>query len=698
MSVTYGFYNSINGDRKYNATQMAKIFDGLITDGVFASIGTKFGVVAYNGLSVKVGEGRAWFNHTWTLNDADIELTVEVPNMVYPRIDTVVLEIDTGTRVNSIKVISGIPAVDPVPPTLTNNGIIYQHPLANISVPVGLSSITESNISILVGSILCPYVTGILQTINIDILFSRWEADFLVWFNSIKDQLSEDAAGALQLAIDALEVSIDSLVTGWFPAEDLEENGSVNSPDLFINLAQLRIKGDILDKKVEVGMRVKYEQTQRLTAYWSFDATATENLGENGIVVSSVGTPTYTSGKIGNALTLNGVDQALSISDNDCFHIMQNTYFDDESQQWVVSPKHRFTIGAWIKRLSSEQGGTIFYVGGGYGERAEYYLGLESDGHIVFNISDGINGSVYVRSNLAIISPNVMHSVVLTYNRGCFQLYIDNLLDTILYATAPSITYSLDQNFIRVGCFVDENGINGGWFGGQIDELFFIKEYALDQGTIGSIYDRVVFHGSPIGTTPLIITKMGIVVEISQGSNDWLFLSIWSGIDYSLISSNTPVENLCFSRVKFPTGFNPDPRKWRIQNQSSLERATSLPYLSNTPISIEIPKGKWKIHSRCYVEISGDPVNGFGVLIKLKGAYHPVLPELSSEMRYVNSSIGTESASISNLVELNGLVDVDLSNEETFDLLITNIFSGTEMILVDGSNVPTLISATCPYL
>ena len=39
MSVTYGFYNSIKGDRKYNALEMSSIFDGIIVDGVYMSIG-----------------------------------------------------------------------------------------------------------------------------------------------------------------------------------------------------------------------------------------------------------------------------------------------------------------------------------------------------------------------------------------------------------------------------------------------------------------------------------------------------------------------------------------------------------------------------------------------------------------------------------------------------------------------------------
>ena len=42
MSITSGFYNSYNGDRRYNAEQMSAIFDGIINDGVFSNIADAF--------------------------------------------------------------------------------------------------------------------------------------------------------------------------------------------------------------------------------------------------------------------------------------------------------------------------------------------------------------------------------------------------------------------------------------------------------------------------------------------------------------------------------------------------------------------------------------------------------------------------------------------------------------------------------
>ena len=90
MSVTYGFYNSKNKDRRYDAIQMSSIFDGIIRDGILQHVGTAMMVNASTGMMVNVGIGRAWFNHTWTLNDALLPLTVPQSEVILNRIDAMI--------------------------------------------------------------------------------------------------------------------------------------------------------------------------------------------------------------------------------------------------------------------------------------------------------------------------------------------------------------------------------------------------------------------------------------------------------------------------------------------------------------------------------------------------------------------------------------------------------------------------------
>jgi len=178
MSVTYGFYNSVNGDRKYDATQLSSLFDGLINDGVFASIGTCFAVEAAGGNTVNIGIGKAWFNKTWTLNDAILPLEAPVSEVLLDRIDAVVLEVDISERVNSIKFVEGVPSSSPVNPTLASGPTLFQYPLCYIYRPAGSTEITQAQITNMVGSEATPFITGILQTVNLDEWINSRLADY----------------------------------------------------------------------------------------------------------------------------------------------------------------------------------------------------------------------------------------------------------------------------------------------------------------------------------------------------------------------------------------------------------------------------------------------------------------------------------------------------------------------------------------
>lgn len=280
MSVSSGFFNSLNGDRKYNAAQMSAIFDGLIIDGVFASIGTAFAVKAAGGLTVNVGIGKAWFDHTWTVNDSILPMTAPEAEVLLDRIDAVVLEVNgtESVRENTIKFVKGNPSSAPSRPTLTNEGNVHQYPLCYIYRKYGTAVINQADITPMVGTESTPFVTGILQTISLDELLGKWQdeldrftdarsqevddwisqeesdfttwfdkmkadlqqeqtvldqwiaseqADFLSWYNQMKDQLSGDVAGNLQLEIDKEEVKRILLVGFDDGTKEFSDDGTV---------------------------------------------------------------------------------------------------------------------------------------------------------------------------------------------------------------------------------------------------------------------------------------------------------------------------------------------------------------------------------------------------------------------------------------------------------------------------------------
>lgn len=169
MAITSGFFDSVNGDRKYSAQQFGNLFTGIISDGVFSGVGGGLKVESRSS-KVYINSGRAWCRGTWLDNDADASLSVPAnahPN--YSRYDAVVLTFDTSSSVrrNSIDYISGVAAATPLKPTLKNDSLTKQMPLCYIFRPANSTTITQSNIESTIGTSACPYITGPLKTIDV---------------------------------------------------------------------------------------------------------------------------------------------------------------------------------------------------------------------------------------------------------------------------------------------------------------------------------------------------------------------------------------------------------------------------------------------------------------------------------------------------------------------------------------------------
>lgn len=172
--VTYGFYDSKNHDRRYNAIQFGSIFDGIIEDGIFQTIGNCFRVIPTDDMTILVDTGRAWFNHTWTYNDALLPLTISKSDILLDRIDAVVLDIDgsTNVRKNDIIIVKGIPSTNPTYPTLINSQKRHQYPLAYIYVSAGSVVITNNDITHMIGSKYTPYAKGIIEKTIMDLIIN----------------------------------------------------------------------------------------------------------------------------------------------------------------------------------------------------------------------------------------------------------------------------------------------------------------------------------------------------------------------------------------------------------------------------------------------------------------------------------------------------------------------------------------------
>lgn len=226
MTISSGFFNSVNHDRLYDAEQFGSIFDGVINDGVYEHVGEAFAVSPNSSVndSVIIGTGRAWFNHTWIVNDSQYSVTLNPPNLVLPRYDALVFDIDRrdSVRKNSITIVEGTPNSSPQYPEMLNEELHKQYPFAYVMLKPGESKIISvENITYNVGNATCPLVTGPLEVINDDNFFQQMNAkfetfkndldeEFTTWFEGIKELIEDLNIGNINLVN-----SVDNVTIEW---------------------------------------------------------------------------------------------------------------------------------------------------------------------------------------------------------------------------------------------------------------------------------------------------------------------------------------------------------------------------------------------------------------------------------------------------------------------------------------------------
>lgn len=269
-NLRYGFYNYDANDtdpKEYDAEDVGMIFDGIITDGIYENYKNGMFIKATTTpYSVIVSSGRAWFDHTWSYVDTDTildmsdsEYSILAP---YKRIDAIVLDVDTINRTNKIAIVKGteISSGTPEKPSLINEYGHVQHGLAFITREGGVSVITQDKIEDVRGHATynSAFVTGVLSQMTIDDIVAQWETEFdtwseaqresfllwraaredefVTWFNDMKDQLSEDAAGHLQEEIDVISNKVNSITFARVGTASATE---VSSQKFFMNNIEL---------------------------------------------------------------------------------------------------------------------------------------------------------------------------------------------------------------------------------------------------------------------------------------------------------------------------------------------------------------------------------------------------------------------------------------------------------------------------
>lgn len=223
MAQECGFFNAEyhdgEYDRVYNAEQFAAYFASFIGNGIFGGSMDELVVTArtQNNMSVDVGSGKGWINGWWYRNTEVYNIPIALADGILNRKDIIVLRWGNTERDMWLQVVQGEPSIEAVAPVIRRDVDYYDLELCEIDVPAGTSKITQAQIKdTRLDNNVCGFVTGLVDQIDTTTLYLQFQAqfgDFMdinyeqfdAWFQRMKDQLSEDAAGHLQAEIDELK-------------------------------------------------------------------------------------------------------------------------------------------------------------------------------------------------------------------------------------------------------------------------------------------------------------------------------------------------------------------------------------------------------------------------------------------------------------------------------------------------------------
>lgn len=234
--ITYGFFNSLNGDRVYNADQMSTYFKGLIVStGIYVNVGGALQVLADSGLSVNVQTGRALIDNKWVEVDAVEPISITTPHVTLNRYTAVVLQLDTSNREITLLTIDGENATNPIRPSITRSATIKQLCLAYIYVPAGATAITQANIiDTRADTEICGWITGLINQVDTSTLFLQWQNAYEQYFAQM-----ESWKNTQESTFEAWEIAQKNAFDAWFAAltQELQVNTYIAEYNKMVTLS-----------------------------------------------------------------------------------------------------------------------------------------------------------------------------------------------------------------------------------------------------------------------------------------------------------------------------------------------------------------------------------------------------------------------------------------------------------------------------
>ncbi|PGS81625.1 hypothetical protein COC69_05705 [Bacillus cereus] len=192
-------FSSLNGDRQYTDNDFVRFYSQLFSNGIVMTVGSGLQIKqsTAGGMRVNFGDGAMIINGRQYAHWAAEDIAVPVASSTQDRTDSIVIQLDLSKRTlvyvyksNDVSVV--------------RTDTVYEMQLAKIAVAKNVTQITNSNIQDMrANTTVCGYSSP-YQKVDVGNLMTQYESQIIAWFNTMKAQLSSDAAINLQNQINTI--------------------------------------------------------------------------------------------------------------------------------------------------------------------------------------------------------------------------------------------------------------------------------------------------------------------------------------------------------------------------------------------------------------------------------------------------------------------------------------------------------------
>ncbi|MGC4016596.1 MAG: Calx-beta domain-containing protein [Luteolibacter sp.] len=235
-----------------------------------------------------------------------------------------------------------------------------------------------------------------------------------------------------------------------------------------------------------------------LRGWWKLDETSGTNADDaTGRVQDGTiaGSPTSTTGIVGNALNFDGVDDGIVVGTSA-----------------ALSGTGDFTVAAWVKIAPGSPQGTIIQQRDPGGFNGEYGLNVGANGTVQFYLyNGGYQFDITTPTTYGLVNDNQWHYVAATRSGTTGTVYVDGNPLVTGSGTAKSLTATLG---VSIGYDYRDNNKR---FKGLMDEVRLYTR-ALSAAELNGIHDGLIANRAPAFTASSFTLTNATVSSAYSGS------------------------------------------------------------------------------------------------------------------------------------------------------------------------------------